>query len=655
MSQEFSIKTKNISEYLKLAEKEKFVIPEYQRNYAWAVKHCDQLWEDIYSYFIESDKKEGKKAVYFSGTILINLENENRDFQLIDGQQRTITFILLLKSLLNKMISFWFNVEDNYKDTDKESKERMIELIKHSVQPIFELLYKTSKTPEEWYDWWKSLKSMKKSTPFVFQSNYQEILRNSSLEERDKEELQVILTDKAANETNLKNFKKKNKGRVTNYLQNFIFFNGKIEGILDEKKDLYENIKLIYKLSDFILKNVKIIEIKSQDINESVSMFNSLNSKGMPLSDVDIIYAKLYQKASKSKEKESEFKEFKENWEKLKEISKTLEKKEIIPSSALRQKNAEEKEILGDFFQQYIYIYILRAKDALENVSGFYSPSNRTYYLQDKKLLNNPQGFVEELLKVAEIWNKLTDYPIVKLSLKFNKYILFFVVSLLLVKYKINEINEDLTKQISTNFLKLFVLLEIEEKTYSASEYKGFLLKLNARMQSLSIEQIREEIEKHIKVKWKEEEIKNNIRDYKKAKLLYLYEYITCLKNKKEFKLCENTEIEHIASKSSLSTGYKMVGQNAEFSDDEYRELVENIGNKILLDKKTNVNISNKCFNEKIVGYKEHLKNECYYLQVEKLVNEYDKKNEFRQFLKQNITERSEEITADIFDFIFRK
>lgn len=358
MSQEFSVKAKKISEYLKLDEKEAFVIPEYQRNYAWEVEHCDQLWEDIYSYFTiyygEGNKDKRKQVNYFSGTILISLANENHDFQLIDGQQRTITFILLLKSLLNKMISFWFYIEDDDKDTDKDLKEKRKDKLKRSIEWIVKLLYKTPE--EELYNWWKLLESRKKQTSFGTPSNYLEILKNYSLEEGDKKELQAILDDKATNETDLKNFKKKNKGQVTNYLQNFIFFNQKIEAIFDNKMSLYNKIELISELSNFILNHVKIIEIKSDDINESISMFNSLNSRGMPLSDVDIIYAKLYENAFKLKKTEEE-NVFKEQWKNLKEISNILEKKNIIPRNGLGKKNAVEKEILGDFFQQYIYIY----------------------------------------------------------------------------------------------------------------------------------------------------------------------------------------------------------------------------------------------------------------------------------------------------------
>ena len=45
------------------------------------------------------------------------------------------------------------------------------------------------------------------------------------------------------------------------------------------------------------LSKCQIIEIRSWDIEQAITMFNSLNSTGMPLSDADIISAKMYAKS----------------------------------------------------------------------------------------------------------------------------------------------------------------------------------------------------------------------------------------------------------------------------------------------------------------------------------------------------------------------
>ena len=95
MAKNIEPKLKKIGDYLKLEEDTVFTIPEYQRAYSWGVDNCDKLWKDIND-FVESESKDR----YFFGTIIINCQDNDTKYGLIDGQQRTTTFLLLLKALL---------------------------------------------------------------------------------------------------------------------------------------------------------------------------------------------------------------------------------------------------------------------------------------------------------------------------------------------------------------------------------------------------------------------------------------------------------------------------------------------------------------------------------------------------------------------------
>ena len=65
-------------------------IPNYQRPYKWSAKNALQLFDDIV------EAKNANKEVYRVGTLI--LHEENGKFNIVDGQQRTITFSLLLKA-----------------------------------------------------------------------------------------------------------------------------------------------------------------------------------------------------------------------------------------------------------------------------------------------------------------------------------------------------------------------------------------------------------------------------------------------------------------------------------------------------------------------------------------------------------------------------
>ena len=69
----------------------RLTIPDYQRPYKWTARNAIQLLDDI----IEA--KNGNKEVYRVGTLI--LHSENGCYNIVDGQQRTITFSLLLYAL----------------------------------------------------------------------------------------------------------------------------------------------------------------------------------------------------------------------------------------------------------------------------------------------------------------------------------------------------------------------------------------------------------------------------------------------------------------------------------------------------------------------------------------------------------------------------
>lgn len=71
----------------------KLVIPNYQRPYKWTSKNVVQLLDDIIQ------AKNDNKETYRVGTLILHYDKEKNVYNIVDGQQRTITFSLLLKAL----------------------------------------------------------------------------------------------------------------------------------------------------------------------------------------------------------------------------------------------------------------------------------------------------------------------------------------------------------------------------------------------------------------------------------------------------------------------------------------------------------------------------------------------------------------------------
>lgn len=69
----------------------KYVVPLYQRNFAWRQEHIERLLQDVYEAY-----KENYKGYYFIGSLVV-LKRSNGDFEVIDGQQRLTTLSLITK------------------------------------------------------------------------------------------------------------------------------------------------------------------------------------------------------------------------------------------------------------------------------------------------------------------------------------------------------------------------------------------------------------------------------------------------------------------------------------------------------------------------------------------------------------------------------
>ncbi|EAJ4972844.1 DUF262 domain-containing protein, partial [Campylobacter upsaliensis] len=90
---ELRAEANTIADYL---SKNHFLIPMYQRNYVWGEDECGQLWDDIYHFY----KNKTDNDEYFLGSMVIYAENKVQN--IIDGQQRTTTLLLLIRALYEK-------------------------------------------------------------------------------------------------------------------------------------------------------------------------------------------------------------------------------------------------------------------------------------------------------------------------------------------------------------------------------------------------------------------------------------------------------------------------------------------------------------------------------------------------------------------------
>lgn len=85
-------------------KKADFLIPDYQRPYAWGEKECQTLWDDLFLFAFpdnDCDKFNSDSDEYFLGPI-VTFKNDDGKMEIIDGQQRLTTLMLLLRAFYEK-------------------------------------------------------------------------------------------------------------------------------------------------------------------------------------------------------------------------------------------------------------------------------------------------------------------------------------------------------------------------------------------------------------------------------------------------------------------------------------------------------------------------------------------------------------------------
>ena len=495
---------------------------------------------------------------YFFGTVIIDCSDSTK-FSLIDGQQRTTTFLLLLKALLLRLEEIIPTIK---KDEDSES---LLEGLKEKRNCIFDILYKTDADERsEIIKNWSLVKERR-------------LIENKSINinEQYKDELQTIIESKdykTAEQLCFKIPRKQKDNKYTNFFRNFKFF---YEKLRDQKETELNAFAKTF------LKKCQIIEIRSWQIEQAITMFNSLNSTGMPLSDADIISAQLYSNSGTDK------KDFNKSWETICEIASNLSLRKITD--------------IDSVLQQYMYINRSLSKEYMKNgYPDVTTPGLRNFYtIIHKELLLKPMELCSNFYKIVQIWDKIKDYPIIKLLLKFNENAKIYLISYL-NRFNVENISEENVFDIAECLLRLFTILELVDTGFSSTNFKTFLFKQNIKLVDfeIPISEIKEDFNSHIKNTWNEEELESYLLEYDKNILVFLNEYLYAKEKKLKFDFSESVNVEHIMPASGHNID--IIREDAGISSrEEFDSIVNKLGNKILLEEDINKSIGKEWFKTK--------------------------------------------------------
>ena len=241
-----------------------FLIPDYQRSYAWGEDECATLWDDLFAFAFtddDCDKFKRESDEYFLGPI-VTFRNDDSQLEIIDGQQRLTTIMLLLRAFYDKFGNM----------RDKQSKQ-----VRESIARC---VWKTDEFDEPDMDRLK--------------------IDSEVASDNDKGELLEILKGGTVE-----------PGWRSTYACNYRYFQQKITTMAGEWPSY------VALLATRILNNVILLPIEAESQDTALRIFSTLNDRGLPLADADIFKSQFYKHFSSLGRKD----EFIERWKALEETA----------------------------------------------------------------------------------------------------------------------------------------------------------------------------------------------------------------------------------------------------------------------------------------------------------------------------------------------
>lgn len=498
-----------------------FVIPEYQRPYAWTDEQVETLFEDLWEFTATSGGTE-RESSYFLGSV-VSYENEDGEQEIIDGQQRITSLFLLLRAIYTKLIA-------------TPVSERTAEA-NNFIGKIEPTIWRTNKL-----------------TGTV---DFKNILLTSRVVNNDGNEILRSILETGKVDENAKD----------NYSKNYRYFQ-----VLFDKHST-ENPLMVYQFIYALLNQAILLPITADTQDTALTIFSTLNDRGLPLSDADIFKAKIYnQLEMDAKEK------FIERWKELDEQA------------------TDANESIQQLFYYNMFYYRALDKDTKTTTPGV-----RKYYAANKferlykpelldtlfvilnlwKVVNKGEELEDEAWsknnKIKQTLDTLASYP--------NEFWKYPVV-IYYVCYR-NEENFEKRFALFLNKLLMELLTKYLMKP-TINAVKPDILKLNSAIVTSIVPAFEFKV---IDMAQMEPYIQNPNRNAVRMLLKTLaYEHQDDL-------LPAKWEIEHIFPQKWQSNYFP------DESDSTIKEKIEHIGNKLPFEKKLNIVAGNGYFKKKKKEY----------------------------------------------------
>lgn len=555
-----------LSEYISiydLLKDKKYTLPNFQRKYAWEKKEINIFLNSFFELLnlkFQNDKLQQTDFHNYIGTIvLVSDFNKKNMYKIIDGQQRLITIVLMLKAIetiLKEKLA--------YKGLQYKNHMDQIQQWIGTLQGI--LIGNPLNNVAN-----------KKNQPLITAKN------------NDKATLLDLLNIKSIKEiSTLKN-------RRNKIIKNYLYIYDRLQKQIEESvtHNIYSNldeINILSLLIVVILNDTFVLKTEFNDLNNAFKLFESLNNTGLSLTAFDLVNGLI----------ESRF-DYNTVKDYTKEMIEEKYKKTIIE---LESKNIS--------LENYLFYWISSFQKPVSKSNLYDEVKERI----EKDLYSTVEDLTNSFLELFNYLEKNDLYSVKYIQLLNRKKIIPIYLVLLKKKYNEREIESFMTYLVKYSVMELNILQKSPGVfQYKIQKIKEYILTTDKK---ISFKDVQQNVDCVINdydsysfttlSNWKEQLVKGDINinpNFVKT-ILFMF-----LQKEEPIRVNFNDiQAEHLFPQKPDKEWYQYSEwKKLEKNPEERNKIINNIGNIILLEGSINNANKNKYITKKKQYIEELLSN----------------------------------------------
>jgi len=214
-------------------------VPPFQRDYSWSEENWEDLWQDVKALHTNPDSSH-----YMGALVLQSSDTSDKEFTVIDGQQRLATLSIIAIAVIDKI--------QKLVDREEEAEANQ------ERQEILKRTYLSDRDP----------RSLRYSSKLLLNENNNDFYQSNLINLRSP--------------LNIRSLAKSNQL----LWQAFQYFSNHLEEL---QEVIRSGEKLATFLTDTVAQRLLFIQINVEDELNAYTVFETLNARGIELSSTDLL------------------------------------------------------------------------------------------------------------------------------------------------------------------------------------------------------------------------------------------------------------------------------------------------------------------------------------------------------------------------------